>query len=102
MVEGDRGVRKRIGVGAQRWDDLEKRTVICPINLFERELSWIAHYDEWCMAEETVTEGNRVRICGRVTCSHELDTFEFDPTLISAVFDQLTQEQDDTLSAILV
>jgi hypothetical protein len=105
--ESDRSICQRLCVRSQGWNHFQKCSVVCAVNLFQGNLSRIINHDEGGVTTETMAERYTSGISGRVASTHKLNALQLDPGLVTSTpvtsaFDKLTQEGDDSLSAVFV
>ncbi|KAH6607744.1 hypothetical protein Trco_004057 [Trichoderma cornu-damae] len=106
-AEADHGVGERLRVAAERGDDLEHGRVEGAVNLVEGKLPGVIDHDEGGVAEEPSAHGRAAGVGGRIAGPDELDAVEGDPRLVggppeAVVLDELAQEGDGALGAVLV
>jgi len=107
QVEVHHGIGERVGICTEVGDDLEHSTRVRAIDLLQRNLSGIVDHDKWGMAQETMTERDTARVCGRIARAYELDTLQLDPGHIgsspeAAGLDELTYKRYDPLSPVFI
>src|SRR5258708_10661059 len=107
QVEVHHGIGKGVGVCTEIGDDLEHGTRVCAINLLQRNLSRVVDHDKWGMAQETMTERDTARICGRIASAYKLNTLQLDPGHVGSSpeatgLDELTNERYDSLSSVFI
>jgi hypothetical protein len=106
-IESDHSICQRLCVRSHGWNHFQKYSVVCAVNLFQGNLSRIIDNDEGGVMKETIAERYTSRISGRVTSTHKLNALQLDPGLVTSTpvtsaFNKLTQEEDDSLSAVFV
>jgi flagellin-specific chaperone FliS len=97
----------KLHVQLESWNHFQKCSVVHAINLFQGNLSRIIGHDKGGVTTETMAERYTYGISGRVASTNKLNVLQLDPghvtsTPVTSAFDKLTQEGDDSLSAIFV